>query len=72
VIIEPRLREQFEIAHPTISYKTLLDQLPGEFVGPASKLRTLVEAVSIAMAEAFKEMEMSLPPWRRLPATALN
>lgn len=68
-IIEPRLREQFEIAHPTLFYKTLLDQLPAEFVGPATKLRTLVEAVSSAMAGAFKEMEMSLPPWRRLPAT---
>jgi uncharacterized protein (TIGR01615 family) len=68
-IIEPRLREQFEIAHPTPSYRALLEQLPAEFVGPASKLRTLVEAVSAAMAMAFKEMEMSLPPWRRLPAT---
>jgi len=68
-IIEPRLREQFEIAHPTPSYRTLLQQLPTEFVGSAAKLRTLVEAVSTAMAGAFKEMEMSLPPWRRLPAT---
>ena len=68
LIVEPRLREQFEIANPTEPYKRLLDCLPGEFVGVASKLQTLVEAVSTAMAEAFKAQDMALPPWRRTSA----
>ena len=68
LIIEPRLREQFEIAHPTEPYKRLLEYLPGEFVGTGARLRTIVEAVSTAMAEAFRAQDMSLPPWRRASA----
>ena len=68
IIIEPRLMEQFEIAHPTEAYTGLLASLPSEFVGTASKLRTIVEAVSAAMADAFKAQDLSLPPWRRTSA----
>lgn len=68
LIIEPRLREQFEIAHPTEPYKKLLEHLPGEFVGSGARLRSIVEAVSLAMAEAFRAQDMSLPPWRRASA----
>lgn len=68
LIVEPRLKEQFEIAHPTEAYQKLLEHLPAEFVGAPSKLRTVVEVVSLAMAEAFKAKEMSLPPWRRTSA----
>ena len=68
LIIEPRLREQFEIAHPTEPYRRLLEHVPGEFVGTGARLRMIVEAVSVAMAEAFRAQDMSLPPWRRSSA----
>ncbi len=62
------MREQFEIAHPTEPYKRLLEHLPGEFVGTGARLRSIVEAVSLAMAEAFRAQDMALPPWRRTSA----
>lgn len=68
LIVEPKLREQFEIAQPTEAYRQLLDYLPREYVGSPSRLRSIVEAVSHAMAEAFKAQDLALPPWRRASA----
>jgi uncharacterized protein (TIGR01615 family) len=68
LVVEPRLREQFEIAHPTKAYARLLQALPAEYVGSRTKLKVVVEAVSAAMAEAFKAQDLSLPPWRRAAA----
>lgn len=66
--MEPRLREQFEIAYKTEQYKQMLEEVPAEFVGSRAKLKLIVETMSAAIAEAFKAQDLPLPPWRRTSA----
>ncbi len=65
VIVEPQLREHFRIAHSTPEYDSLLSAAPGEFVGGAGRLAAVVELLSSAVAAAFKDQQLPLPPWRR-------
>ena len=63
--MEPQLREHFRIAHSTPGYDSLLSAAPAEFVGGAARLAAIVELLSSAVAAAFKEQSLPLPPWRR-------
>ena len=69
LIVEPRFKEQFQIAHSTDRYQGFLAVLPAEFVGTAEHLTLIVETISQAAAEAFQEQGMAVPPWRRAAAT---
>lgn len=65
VIVEPQFREHFRIAQTTPAHDALLAVAPAEFVGSAVRLGALVELMSAAVAAAFKEQQVPLPPWRR-------
>jgi hypothetical protein len=64
LVVEPCLREQFVIAHPTPAYTALLEAAPLCFVGPASRLDAAVDVLCREMAAAFRERGLAVPPWR--------
>ena len=53
-LVDPKFKEQFEIAHPTERYTELLDALPAFFVGTEDRLVTLVELLCSEMSAAFQ------------------
>lgn len=69
LIVDPRFKEQFLIAHPTTDYEAVLEAIPQVFVGTLSKLEAAVKVICREMTRAFQEMGLSLPPWRTLSAT---
>ena len=58
-------REQFLIPQPSARYSEVLQLVPQEYVGPASRLAPLVHAVCAEMSAAFQQSGMSYPPWRQ-------
>lgn len=64
-IIEPRCREQFQIAYPTPAYEAVLTEVPDIFVGTPRRLHALVDALAPCVAEAFAAQSTPLPPWRK-------
>lgn len=65
LIVDPYFKEQFEIPQPTATYRAVLNLLPQEFVGTASRLVPLVQCLCAEMAASFEVMGLTLPPWRR-------
>ena len=53
-LVDPKFKEQFEIAHPTERYVELLDAVPAFFVGTEHRLVTLVELLCSEMSAAFQ------------------
>lgn len=72
LIVEPQLREEFQIVRPTPQYQRLLDALPREFVGSSQQLTSLVEFMSERMAESFRQRGMCSPPWRQVKSMLLK
>jgi uncharacterized protein (TIGR01615 family) len=70
LVVELRLRDHFAVPHATERYADLLGAVPLEFVGPPSRLRTIVDALCDEMARSFEERGLALPPWRGAPAIA--
>ena len=70
-IIDPKFREQFEIAHPTQRYSTVLAAAPADFVGTEERISPIVELVCVEMGAAFSTTGTALPPWRQ-PASMLS
>lgn len=68
IIVDPRFREQFQIAHTTPRYERLLSAAPAEIVAPSDRLAQLVEIMCAEMATAFTETGTPLPPWRQTAA----
>mmetsp|Transcript_28598 Transcript_28598/g.54009 ORF Transcript_28598/g.54009 Transcript_28598/m.54009 type:complete len:221 (+) Transcript_28598:308-970(+) len=66
LVIEPQLREEFQIVRPTPQYQRMLEALPREFVGTSSQLAAIVEFMSERMAESFRHRGMCSPPWRQV------
>eukprot|EP00879_Flechtneria_rotunda_P007480 GHRR01007847.1.p1 GENE.GHRR01007847.1~~GHRR01007847.1.p1 ORF type:complete len:508 (+),score=245.28 GHRR01007847.1:907-2430(+) len=64
VVVEPRFREQFAIAHPTAEYEALLQGVPACFVGPVTNLEAIVKLLCEQMVVAFKKQGLPVPPWR--------
>lgn len=54
VLVDPKFKEQFEIAHPTARYAALLDEVPQCFVGTEERLVALVELLCSEMSAAFR------------------
>eukprot|EP00878_Enallax_costatus_P002300 GHUV01002475.1.p1 GENE.GHUV01002475.1~~GHUV01002475.1.p1 ORF type:complete len:344 (+),score=116.81 GHUV01002475.1:340-1371(+) len=65
LIVDPNFKEQFEIPQPTATYRAVLNMVPQEFVGTASRLVPLVQLLCAEMAASFEAMSLTLPPWRR-------
>lgn len=68
VIIDPRFREQFLIAHPSPKYEMVLKAVPTVFIGSSERLDTLVRLLCDQMSTAFKSQALPLPPWRTIKA----
>jgi uncharacterized protein (TIGR01615 family) len=65
VVIDPNLKDEFEIARTTPEYQELLSRLPRAFVGPKPALVELVELVCREMSRALTVNGLSVPPWRK-------
>lgn len=64
LVVEPRFREQFAIAHPTAEYEALLQAVPACFVGSVANLESIVKLLCEQMVAAFKIQGLPVPPWR--------
>lgn len=68
VLVDPRFREQFEIAHPTPRYARILAEVPAELVAPPERLSQAVDLLCSEMAVAFAATGTPVPPWRQAAA----
>ena len=53
-LVDPKFREQFQIAHPSPRYEALLAAVPAWFVGSEERLIPLVELLCAEMSAAFR------------------
>lgn len=67
-IIDPKFREQFEIAQPTKRYARIMEAVPEDFVGTEEQVEAVVGLLCAEIATAFKQQGASLPPWRQAAA----
>jgi uncharacterized protein (TIGR01615 family) len=68
LLIDPRFKEQFEIAHTTPRYQHLLATVPVEVVAPPARIAEAVNILCAEMALAFHQCGVPLPPWRQVGA----
>lgn len=64
-IIEVNLANQFEIARPTKSYSSLLQNFPQVFIGKFEDFKRIIRLMCNAIKLSMKRTGMALPPWRR-------
>lgn len=64
-IIDIDFQAQFHVAHPTKHYQALIENMEGEFIGTEQKLRCVIQMLCEEMAQAFREQDIGLPPWRQ-------
>jgi len=64
IVVEPRFRESFDVAHPTPLLKKILNAIPEVFVGSTARLRTLVGVLSEHIRVSFHAQGIIVPPWR--------
>jgi len=67
-VVDPRFRDQFEIAHATERYENILASVDQQLVATQDRLAKLVELLCAEMAKAFIEKGATLPPWRQYNA----
>jgi len=65
LLIEPTLRDEFQVVRSQTAYTRLLDALPTVFVGPPRQLAALVDFMAVRMEESFRAGGMTSPPWRQ-------
>jgi uncharacterized protein (TIGR01615 family) len=64
LVVEPRLREQFELPRPDAVYGAVLAALPTTFVGSEARLAALVRWMAARARDSFAAADMATPPWR--------
>ncbi|EFN52138.1 expressed protein [Chlorella variabilis] len=64
-VLDPRFRDQFEIAHATPRYTKILEAVGSDVVTTQDRLTRVVEILCSEMAHAFQETGTPLPPWRQ-------
>ena len=67
-LVDPKFREQFEIAHASARYAAVLAAAPADFVGTEERIVPLVELLCAEMSAAFRAAGATLPPWRQAGA----
>lgn len=67
-LVDPKFREQFEIAHANARYAAVLAAAPVDFVGTEERIVPLVELLCAEMSAAFRAAGATLPPWRQAGA----
>lgn len=68
VLVDPRFRDQFEIAHSTRRYANILKAVPDEAVATPDRLSKAVQLLCTEISFAFAEAATPLPPWRQTTA----
>ncbi|KAG2448713.1 hypothetical protein HYH02_006069 [Chlamydomonas schloesseri] len=68
IIVDPELREQFEVAMPTPRYEALVAALPRVYVGAEERLPLVVEVLCDELALALRSKGLIIPPWRESSA----
>ncbi|GFR45670.1 hypothetical protein Agub_g7084 [Astrephomene gubernaculifera] len=68
IIVDPELKEQFEVAMPTARYEALVSALPRVYVGAEERLPLVVEVLCDEMALSLRSKGMVIPPWRESAA----
>lgn len=66
LLIDIDFRSHFEIARAVDSYDSILDSLPGIYVGSFQKLKQFLQLMVEAARSSLKQNSMPLPPWRSL------
>ncbi len=64
-VVDPNFRDQFSLGQQNAGYETLLMAVPEEFVGSPIRLQALVTVICAEMVKVYRELGVSLPPWRR-------
>ncbi len=63
-VVDPKFKEQFEIAKPTPRYAAVLEVLPEVLVLPEVNIVPLVNFLCAEIGLAFRANGSVLPPWR--------
>lgn len=66
IIVELDLQGNFEVARMHSDLRMLLSRLPQVYVGPAERLRPVVDKLCAAMLHSMEAAGLPLPPWRKL------
>ena len=64
-VVDPNFRDQFSLGQHNAGYEKLLQAVPEEFVGSPIRLQALVTVICAEMVKVYRELGVSLPPWRR-------
>ena len=64
-VVDPNFRDQFSLGQHNVGYEKLLQAVPEEFVGSPIRLQALVTVICAEMVKVYRELGVSLPPWRR-------
>jgi len=65
LVVEPRFRESFAIAHPTPAFQKILNAIPDIYVGSTRRLSALVEVLCEHVRLSFHAQGLPVPPWRQ-------
>eukprot|EP00210_Caulerpa_lentillifera_P001213 g1169.t1 len=65
-IVDPKFKDQFDIAHKTNAYERVLEFVPKLLVLREDRVIPLVKLISQELAGSFRETGFPLPPWRKV------
>ena len=63
-ILDPHFKAQFDVQHPSASYKAVMDSVPDVYIGSYQRLEGLVRILCCQMQKSFEMAQRALPPWR--------
>lgn len=66
LLVDIDFKSEFEIARPTKTYKTILQNLPYIFIGKSDRLQKIISVVAEAAKQSLKKKGMHVPPWRKV------
>lgn len=64
-LVDMNFRETFRIVRPSEAYEHVYNTIPHVFAGTLEELHVLTYQICKLMAYSFRQMKLSLPPWRR-------
>jgi len=64
-IVDPKFKEQFEIARPTPEYLEILKDVPNIFIGTKKQLFNTILFIVQASHISFFTSGLHIPPWRK-------
>lgn len=67
IAIEPKFREQFQIARPTREYQEFYQAIPASFIGSLDCLSDAVKLICVEIERSFESSDLTVPTWRKYP-----